>query len=219
MGLYLIFERRKSIQLFAIISSVIVFIAFLIQHFLFTKNIYLQSLGDQFSIEQMNYFLNSQIKYEYLGYILIILFNLIKYLSLTLILQMGLYLRGYEVSSEKVFKVVIISDFVFTFPLIIKFVYFYFFSLTYSLEDVQFSSPLSCLSIFSVHSISKLWLYPLQLFSLFEVLYWCVLSVGLSKLIKSNFSKAFQIVLTSYFPALVIWIIFIMFLTVTLNPA
>ena len=146
-------------------------------------------------------------------------FNSIKYVTLSIIIQIGAILWGFKIAFNKALKVVIISEFVFILALIIKFLFFYLSGKNYSVEEVQLFYPLSFLNVLSVHSVAKIWLYPLQLLNIFEVAYWFILAYGISHLLKSNFDKTLRIILSSYLPALLIWVIFVMFLTVTLNPA
>jgi ABC-type transport system involved in cytochrome bd biosynthesis fused ATPase/permease subunit len=79
--------------------------------------------------------------------------------------------------------------------------------------------PLSLLNIFDYTTLNKILIYPFQLLNVFEIIYWIALAYGISKLINNNFDKAFKIVLSSYIPALIVWVVFVMFLTITLNPA
>lgn len=219
MNIYQFFERRKSIHLFAVITIFTLILAFLIQHFVLIKNVYYQDLGSQMSLEQIDRLLDAQNKYQYLGYIIIVLFNLVKYSLIALVIQMGVYLWGGAARFGQIFKVVVISEFVFIIPLIIKLIFFYFFKINYSLQDVQSFYPLSFLNFFPGHSVSNLWLYPLQLLNVFEVVYWFVLAYGISKLLGRNVDRSLKIVVSSYIPALVIWVVFLMFLTVAFNPA
>jgi hypothetical protein len=134
-------------------------------------------------------------------------------------LYIGLFVWNCKIGFGKVLKVILLAEFVLIIPLIIKCIWFFFFKLNYTIEDFQMYYPLSLSNLFNLESISKLLLYPLQLLNFFELLYCIVLGHFISKLINNNFDKAFKIVLSSYVPALIVWVVFVMFLTVTLNPA
>lgn len=209
----------KTIYLFSALEGLNITLAFLIKHLLINKTLYYQSFSDQLSIDQINRMLDMQSKYEYWAYLLLFIFNLIKYSIIALIIQTGIFLWGFKISYSQLFRVVIVAEFIFLFPLIIKLVWFYFVETNYTLEELQQFYPLSILNVFYVKQISQLWFYPLQLLNVFELLYWFILALGISKVIKKDFDKSLRIVLSSYLPALFIWVIFILFITLTLSPA
>jgi hypothetical protein len=97
--------------------------------------------------------------------------------------------------------------------------FFYLFDQRYTPEEVQLFYPLSFLSAFPIHTISKLWIYPLQVINVFEVFYWFILAYGINKIIVADFNRSLKIVISSYLPALVIWMVFVLFITVTLTAA
>src|SRR5690606_35099916 len=110
-------------------------------------------------------------------------------------------------------------EFVMLLPILIKTIWFTLAGGDYSLEDFQYFYPLSLLSVVDYKQVDALWYYPLQLLNVFELLYWIALGWGLHTIIQKDFDRSLRIVLGSYLPALVLWIVVVMFLTVTFNPA
>lgn len=210
---------KSNIYLFSCITILSIGLIYLTQNYLLTSKIYYQSLHEQLSINQIDRILETQTKYEFLGYSFMLLINLIKYLIITLIVQAGIFLWGYKINFSQILKVVIIAEFVFIIPIILKFIWFYFFKQDYNLNEFQVFYPLSILNLIQVQSIPKLWIYPLQLLNVFELIYWFLLAFGISKCIQKDFDQSLRIIISSYLPALFLWVIFVMFLTVTLNPA
>jgi hypothetical protein len=88
----------------------------------------------------------------------------------------------------------------------------------YTLLDLQLFSPLSALNLLNTENIEMLWFYPLQLLNIFELLYIFSLGYWVYQFGAKSFEKGLNMVLGSYVPALFIWVILIMFITLNLNP-
>lgn len=58
-------------------------------------------------------------------------------------------------------------------------------------------------------------MYPLQTLNVFELVYWLLLAKGVSEALNRDFTRSFELVMASYGSALVLWIVTVMFLTVT----
>lgn len=212
-------SRIKPITTYSVLSLFTILLLLLSQTFLVTEELYYQSLGEQLSVDQIAQLLNVQSKYEFLSYIFIALLNLLKCSVIGLTIYTGTIIFGLKVKFKNVFRIVVLAEFIFLIPLVLKFVWFYFIQSDYTLDDLQFFYPLSILNIFEKGSISQFLVYPLQLLNLFEVAYWFLLAFGIHKLIKSDYEKSLKLVLSSYLPAMLLWVVFVMFLTVTFNPA
>ena len=87
----------------------------------------------------------------------------------------------------------------------------------YDLNDLQAFYPLSLLNLFETQELDKWLIYPLQLVNLFELVYWLVLAYGVSQVIEMPMQRAFGIVAASYGSGLLVWVVFIMFLTISLS--
>ena len=206
-------------SIFLFIESLFTICYYLTQHFLITKNVYFNSFSEQLTLSQIEDIFNIQSKYEFLSYLLLLFIGLLKYITISLILYIAFIIADFKVSFYLLIKVVTISEIIFLIPLIIKLIWFLNKDSNFTIEDVQSFMPLSLLNIFDYTSLNKILIYPFQLLNVFEITYWIALAYGISKLINNNFDKAFKIVLSSYVPALIVWVVFVMFLTVTLNPA
>ena len=142
-------------------------------------------------------------------------------LKITLVaacLSIGLYFVVNTFRFKTLFGVALMAEFVFLVPSVLKIIWFAFFQTDYTLTDLQLFYPLSALSIFdaSVIQKSQAWLlYPLQTLNVFELAYWLLLAKGVSEVIRKDFTKSFELVMASYGTGLVLWIVTVMFLTVT----
>jgi hypothetical protein len=219
MSLYNLIARQKSLNLFLMLSVLLITANFLTQKYVLTHQIYYDNFSEQLSISQIDGMINNQQRALYIVYPLEVVFLLFKCLIIAMIIQTGLFVQNLKVNFPDIFKVAVISEFTLLFPLIIKFVWFYFFKQEYTFEEIKLYYPLSILNLLDIENLSLIWFYPLKLMNVFELLYWFVLAYGLSRVIQKDFDRSLFIILTTYLPALVIWVVFIMFLIVTLNPS
>jgi hypothetical protein len=168
--------------------------------------------------EDINALLEKISNYAWISYVILVLFAIVKYLVVAGIIQIGLLINSIEVTFSKILKVVIIAEFVFLIPVIIKIIWFSFFIHSYNLKDISFFSPLSALNLFSIGTIKQMWVYPLSLINLFELAYIYILAFGIKKVINQSFDNSLKIIAGSYLPGLSLWVIFTLFLTVMTNP-
>lgn len=219
MKLYYYLEKQHIFKLFALLTLLTIAVDFLTQRYIFTSTVYYNSFSEQLSMDQIDNIIANKDKSFYFVYPIEAVLLLLKCLCITIVIQAGLFFRNINISYSKVFKISILGEFVFLAPQLIKFLWFYFSKQTYTIDDLKTFFPLSALNIFDEKTLPLLWYYPLKTINIFEVIYWFVLGFLISNLIKRDFNASLNIVLSSYIPALVIWVSFIMFLVVTLNPA
>lgn len=71
---------------------------------------------------------------------------------------------------------------------------------------------------FFSHSELEPWLvYPIQLLNVFELLYWAVLAWQLQEVLKKSFPESLGFVMKTYGVGLTVWVVVVMFLTVSLT--
>lgn len=218
MNIHLTIFRQKNTVLFALLIAISAFCTFIISQYVMTDELYYRSMGEQLTMEQIDEMLSTQSRYAWLSYLLVAVINLIKYSLVTGVLYTGIFLSGLKASFGRVFKLVLVAEFVLLIPMIAKTLWFALANTGYSMDDLQFFSPLSLLSVVNPQQIDAIWHYPLQILNVFELGYWIVLGWGLHLLIQKDFDSSLRIVLSSYLPALVLWIVLVMFLTVTFSP-
>ena len=217
--LYNLLDQFRLKTLLLTIILVLISTVFLVNHTIVNNDLLIQSMGDQIPIEQINSLLEAKSHYEWVNYLLLVGFAFLKYLIIAGIIDAGLLLSSIDVKFSKILKLVIIAEFVFFIPIIIKILWFSFIVQSYDLKDLSFFSPLSVLNFFAVNSIGQAWVYPLSLINIFELTYIGVLAFGIKQLISTSFDNALKIIVSSYLPALFVWVLFIAFLTIMANPA
>jgi hypothetical protein len=111
---------------------------------------------------------------------------------------------------------VVLADSVFLIPSFIKVVWFSF-QPDYTLEDLQYFMPGSLLNLFNPKEIEPWLVYPLQSINIWEVAFWFALAYELKEYFEDNFASSFGTVMASYGSGLVIWIVFVVFLTLNFS--
>lgn len=175
-----------------------------------TKELLLSNLSDQLTKNQIEEVIELNQKWEWLGYLLIPIFLLIKVSLISAILHIGLFLFNKKINYKSIFNTVTKAEFIFVIMGITKLIWFTFKS-EYTFEDLQYFYPLSALSIVGYEGISPWFLYPFQTLNLFELVYWITLAYLIGKEIKISTDNALKIVASSYGSALLIWMVVVMF--------
>jgi len=179
-------------------------------------NLLIQTFGQQLSINRIEQLIEASKNWQWVGYafIPIVLFIRISFTSICL--YIGCFIANFKVRFKDLFKIAILCDFVFVLSGLAKLIFLIFFKKVYTLEDLQFQ-PLSLLELFDRSSLDALFIYPFSLISVFELLYWLALVWFLSGLIEKPFDISLKTVASSYGTGLLLWILFVMFLTVNLT--
>jgi hypothetical protein len=187
------------------------------QGILGTETMYVNSLADIYTQEQLTETLDFQAEWKWVGYVLVPILLLIKVSIIALILDAGLFFFGEELKYKHIFRAVVKAEFIFLFVIVVKTGWLYFFVPNYTLLDIQYFYPLSALAYIGYEGLEAWFLYPLQTLNLFEIAYWFLLAFFIGKQLKENTQKGLVIVASSYGVALLIWMVGIVFLTLNLS--
>lgn len=204
-------SARKSLiaLMIAVISSGLIMV-FLNQNFIYTKQLFYRSLDGQMEIGQIDDMLNQANRLKAPGYFLYVIITLCKLFIIALILQTALLLSGVKTAYQRILRSVTLAELVLLIPVVVKFIWFYYIQTDYTYEEVNRFSALSLVQLTEVDTTS-IWIYPLQVVNLFELLYILLLAVGLRR-VTHDFDGALRIVVVAYLPVLVIWITVLMFM-------
>ena len=174
------------------------------------------SFAEKLSSEQVIKILEFKEKWRFVSYIFLPILLLLKTLIIAAILDVGCFFFGKEIKYKKLFNQVVKAEFIFLLVIIFKTVWFYFFQPNYTLEDLQYFYPLSALNIVGHEGLQTWFIYPFQVLNLFEVAYWFILAYLIGKELNENTDKGFSIVASSYGVGLLIWVVGVMFFTLTM---
>lgn len=209
--------HRKKI-LFIVIVSFSWLMITLFYLFIINKSLYINSLGEQYSADYIQKLLDSDKKIYWFTYFSTPAAILIRAYVVALILYLGLFYKQNTLKIEQLFGITLLADAVFMIPGYIKFFWFLCSPNNYDVKSLQTFQPLSLLNLFDVNHIENWLIYPLQTINIFEFGYLFILAYGIHKCLKTTFDKSLKIVVSTYVPALMLWFVFMMFLSVTLSP-
>ncbi|MBC6111772.1 hypothetical protein H7U22_15215 [Pedobacter sp. CCM 8938] len=194
-------------------------ISYIFNQFLLTRDIYYNTFQSQLESARIDELFDLQLKYLWIGYLVIPVWITLKNLIITLCLQIGLLLNNSKLKFSHTFRIALTAEFVFLLPQLIKLIWFLLVKTNYTLTDVQQFYPLSALNLFNIENLSALSIYPFQTFNLFEIMYWIILAGGIKQALNTDINKGIKVVFSGYIPALALWLLCVMFITVSLSPA
>jgi hypothetical protein len=206
--------KNKNLRNFIILILCAIFISYLSSKFLFTDALILDYLQFKIAKDKIAEFVSNMTKWGWLNYLFIPLIYAIKLSIIAGVIYLGLFFMNLSIDFSKVFGVAIIAEFIFLIPLIAKLLWFVFIQTEYSLLDLQHFHPFSAINFFNYNTIEKYWIYPLSKINIFEFLYWFALAYGTSKVIKKDLTEGMKVVLSSYVPASIVWMVFILFISI-----
>lgn len=209
--------RPQSLSLILFFSLVILNLLFseAATYYLSINELVYNNLSEQLTLKQLEDYFETQARWRWVQYVLPPVVLYLKTTFLAWILAMGGFFYGVELPHKKYWQIVLQAEFIFLIPPVFKIAWFVFIQPDFSLQDVQQFVPFSLQSILDTSEIPVWALYPLQLVNVFEGLYWGFLILLLNQATDSR--KGFALVASSYGPALFVWVIFIMFLTLNLS--
>lgn len=179
----------------------------------FDKLLY-NSLAEKLTNEQIKSFFSLQKRWQWLGYIFLPIYILLKTAVIGSIVYIGVFFFSKnEVTFKRIWNCVLKAEFIFLAVPISKLIWFYFFQPNYTLEDIQYFYPLSALNIIGYKGLEPWLIYPLQTINFFELAYIIYLSYCIGQITETNTDNGLKIVASSYVPALLLWIVVIMFFT------
>jgi len=208
--------KWNILKLLLLLSAFNALLTFSINYLFLSEALFYLSFGEQLAVDRIAKMIEMSQKWEWLGYIFIPIIVLIRVSFTAICLYIGCFLANSQIRFRELFKVALLADFVFVLAGIAKLVILIFFKDVNKLEDLQFQ-PLSFLELFPKNTVDKLFIYPFSLLSVFELLYWLVLAWLLSGLLEKPFDNAMRRVASSYGTGLLLWVLFVMFLTVNLT--
>lgn len=206
----------KNWQLIFIFTLFYACISWLTNHWVLTDGFYYSALENQLSSEKIDSFIALNKKIQWIGYVVIPFFLLLKWLVIASIIYTGLFLFNNTISFNTCFKIGMIAEFSMLLSAIVK-VFLFLIQRPESIQEVQFFYPFSILHFFSQTQIPVYLIYPLQQLNLFEIGYCLFLSYGIKVNAKISFSSSLRVLASSYGIGMIIWILLITFIQLQLN--
>lgn len=208
--------KQNGWKYYLLVVGISALMAFSFNYLFISDGIYYQSFGEKLATDRIAKMIEQSQKWQWLGYVFIPIVVLIRVGFTATCLYTGLFVAELKVRFRDLFKVALLADFVFGLALLLKLVLLIFFREVNTLTDLQFQ-PLSLMELFDKGSVDVLLVYPLSLISVFELLYWLALAWLLTEVIEKPLSSSLKTVASSYGTGLLLWGLFVMFITVNLS--
>ena len=210
---------KNNCSLFLILILITIFLIVLNKIFLQTDELIISHYSEELAYEQAERLIETQKKWQWLGYFIIPLLILVRSYLVTISLSTGMFFYEMEnkIKYKQIFKVALYGEFILISVGYVKLFYFKFLVDDFTFVDIQQFYPLSFINFFNIEKIEPWLVYPLQTINLFEIGYFLILVYGLNKLLKNNYWRSFEITAVSYGTGLLIWIGLVMFLTLNLS--
>jgi len=206
--------KRFQLSFVIILGNLI--LIWLSKSVLIDENVFYNAYSEQLTFDRARQLFEGFQSYSWVTYVFTPVILLIKFSLVSLLLYIGVILsdQQYRVSLGSVFKIVIASDIVFLLAGLTKFLWFYLFAGNYNLNDLGFFYPLSLINLFKYGELRQIWVSPMQTINLFHIVYLLLLSFGLHNVCKIAKNASDKIVLSSYLPGLILWLAFVMFISI-----
>lgn len=156
-------------------------------------------------------------EWKWVSYAFLPFYHWMKFALISLWILSGTVLYGIRTSWSAILRVVILAEFIWLLPMVLKLLYFSILSPQYSLSDLKNFQPLSLMNLFDPEWIEPWLVFPLKALNLFEVAYMFVLAIGIKKVIHRDFNTSLGFIVPVYGLGLVSWIVFITFLSINLS--
>lgn len=203
-----------SVLFFLLVSLIIIVGIAFSRIFKIDDLIYSTISNNSTSSKEISEYLSFKDKWEWVSYFLVPLFVLVKTCLIATVLYIGVFFFSKNmVSFKQLWTMVVKAEFIFLFVPILKICWFYFFKTTYNLNDIQYFFPLSALNIVGYEGLESWFVYPFQTINVFELAYSLLLSYYIGNATQTNMDNGLKIVAFSYGPALLLWVVTIMFFT------
>ncbi len=208
-----ILNRTDKRILFVVFSLILIFSALALNRVIISDKIYFNTYSDQLSYERINALIHFRKRLEWIGYLLIPAVLAAKLFLITFSIQIGIIFlnMNYKIKIRSIFHVVLISESVIILAQITRIISLYLLDLN-TLDDINNFYPLSLMNIINANNIIKWFIYPLKMANLFTVIYFFVLTYGLSEVLKRKPAKMLLFTLGTYGLCLNLWIMLVMFI-------
>ncbi|MDP3434844.1 MAG: hypothetical protein Q8T04_18040 [Bacteroidota bacterium] len=213
---YEYFIRWNGWKIFLLLTGITVLTTFTINDFFLTEGLYYQSFGEKLAADRIAKVIELTMKWQWIGYITTSVVIMIRICFAALCIYIGCFLGNFNIKYNDLFKIALVSDFVFVIAALTKLGILFLFKQVSVLDDLQFQ-PLSLLELFGKGTVDSFLIYPYSLISVFELLYWFVLAWLLSHVINRSFFNALKMVALSYGLGLFLWVLFVVFISLNLT--
>lgn len=208
----LLFNTKKNINILLLIL-LLSLVNFLLNQELITDKIYQQTYSGQLPATIIAKILKIKHQYGWLSFAISPIILFIKLLFVACCLWIGSVFKDTNDNFKKLWKIVIISEFVFVSFSFVNTGLLYYINFQNISKITQFQ-PFSLYGLLNIEKIPIYFHYTLAVLSIPEITYWIVLAMLLKSLLKDNFKGRIIFIAKTYGVGLLIWITFVTFMII-----
>lgn len=131
-----------------------------------------------------------------------------KFTVIAFVIWVGCFMYGYRVTYAQCWGLVVVSEYVFLVPEVVKILWYFLVETDPSIYDVRGFYPLSLMNLFDYSDIDPRYAYPLRALNVFELVYWITLVNGVHFFARKEKMQSWIIVLSSYVLIFFLWLWF-----------
>jgi len=208
-----LWSGRTAFIAMCLVYAVVVYVQ---QHFVMTHELYYNTLGEQLTVERIDAVLKLRSRYEWMAYTMIPLTVFLQALLISICLSTGAILMDYKIAFGRVFGMVMKALTVFALG---KVLYVMVLLLTnvQTMDDLIRADVFSLLGWISKEGLPDWLLYPLGVFSVFEIAFWVLLAVGMGNLLERPAKQMPGFIAVTYGLGLLVWLALVVFLQLNLQ--
>lgn len=207
-----IIEKITTNQLLAVVIC-LYSINTLIMNNLITDDILYQSYSGLMSTDMIGRMLDSKDNFWWVSYLLVLVLIPLKLLLSSACVWGGAIFLGYEIQYSNVWRIFTLAEFLFITYGFIKTLFIHLGEFQ-TLEAISQYQPFSLYDLFN-DNVENYFMYPLSTLNIFEVVYWFILATLLAPILKLNFYRSMVVLSRTYGVGLLLWMSFIVFLTLS----
>ncbi|WKK73995.2 hypothetical protein QYS49_19440 [Marivirga salinae] len=209
-------EIKNSYLIFILVLCNLI-LYYLTNEFLITDTLIKDHYSNQLSYDRILKLISIKNEWSWVNYLLIPALQLIELSIVSFWILCGSIIFNLNITYKSIFKIVMIADFIWLLPSFFSLVWFGLFDTSHSLLEIQYFAPLSLLSIYDPSQLDSWLIFPLKSINIFEFIYLLVLALGIKKITSKDYDSALKFTLPVYGSALIVWILFITFLSINMT--
>ena len=187
---------------------------FLLETFIYTEDLYYNSISENLTIERVEKVIAFKTKYWWAKYALLPIVDLIGLIFIASILCLALFLYDLPIKFSKCFEIALWGGFIFLISPFLKLLWFGLIEADYTLADIKAFPSFSLLMFFDKEELPRYLIYPIYSFNLYRLTYFLVLTRGMQVLFQRSFAQSIKMVLSTVGVWLVLLNVIVVFLTV-----
>lgn len=210
-------HKYRGVLLFIFVCFLSIVVQYLFNNIIVNDDLLYDFYVDRISLERITDILSERKKLSWPSFVIPPFFFFVKFCLIAVCFSIAALLVGHAVDFGIFFYAATVSEIVLISSSIVRILWFSFVQTDYTLQDIQYFMPLSIINLFDPLNLDPLFIYPLRLLNGFEVMYWFALAYLLKDILRMNILRNFYFVACSYGIGLLIWCVFIAFITVNFS--